>query len=95
MRRPLVYPIYGDVLADLPTDPAVLRALLAAERAAHAVTQSERDIWDHFTRRFYERAKKEGWGHYEIDASHNPHITCPDALMALLTRIMPNTWADK
>ncbi len=47
-------------------------------------------------RQFSERAKSEpGWKSYEIDASHNPHITCPDALMALLTRIMPNTWADK
>ena len=47
-------------------------------------------------RQFGERAKTEaGWKHYEIDASHNPHITCPEALMALLTRIMPNTWEDK
>ena len=47
-------------------------------------------------RQFSERAKGEsGWKSYELDASHNPHITCPDALMALLTRIMPNTWADK
>ncbi len=47
-------------------------------------------------RQFSERAKTEpGWKSYELDASHNPHITCPDALMALLTRIMPNTWADK
>jgi pimeloyl-ACP methyl ester carboxylesterase len=35
-------------------------------------------------RQFYERAKREGWGHYEIDASHNPHITAPEALAALL-----------
>jgi pimeloyl-ACP methyl ester carboxylesterase len=47
-------------------------------------------------RQFSERAKSEaGWKQYELDASHNPHITCPDALMALLTRIMPNKWADK
>jgi len=47
-------------------------------------------------RQFAERAKSDsGWKYYEIDASHNPHITCPDALMALLTRIMPNKWADK
>jgi len=43
-------------------------------------------------RQFGERAKGEaGWKYYEIDASHNPHITCPDVLMALLTEIM----ADK
>ena len=29
-------------------------------------------------RQFGERAKSEaGWKYYEIDASHNPHITCP------------------
>ena len=40
-------------------------------------------------REFAERAKSEpGWTHHEIDASHNPHITCPDVLMALLTKIM-------
>jgi pimeloyl-ACP methyl ester carboxylesterase len=40
-------------------------------------------------RQFGERAKTEaGWRYYEIDASHNPHITSPDALMALLTEIM-------
>lgn len=38
-------------------------------------------------RRFYERAKREGWGTTEIDASHNPHITCPDVLAALLDKI--------
>jgi pimeloyl-ACP methyl ester carboxylesterase len=40
-------------------------------------------------RQFAERAKGEsGWTCHEIDASHNPHITCPDVLMALLTQIM-------
>ena len=40
-------------------------------------------------RQFAERAKSEpGWKYWEIDASHNPHITCPDVLMALLTLIM-------
>ena len=40
-------------------------------------------------RQFGARAKSEaGWKYYEIDASHNPHITCPDALMKLLTDIM-------
>ncbi len=38
-------------------------------------------------RRFYDRAKVEGWGAYEIDLSHNPHVTCPDVLMDLLDRI--------
>jgi pimeloyl-ACP methyl ester carboxylesterase len=35
-------------------------------------------------RQFYDRAKREGWGNYEIDASHNPHITAPEALATLL-----------
>jgi pimeloyl-ACP methyl ester carboxylesterase len=40
-------------------------------------------------RQFAERAKNEpGWKYWEIDASHNPHITCPDVLMGLLTQIM-------
>ena len=40
-------------------------------------------------RQFADRARSEpGWTCHEIDASHNPHITCPDALMKLLTQIM-------
>ena len=36
-------------------------------------------------RQFAERAKSEnGWKYREIDASHNPHITVPDALAAML-----------
>ena len=36
---------------------------------------------------FHERAKREGWGSYEIDASHNPHITAPEVLAGLLDGI--------
>jgi pimeloyl-ACP methyl ester carboxylesterase len=40
-------------------------------------------------RQFAERARSEaGWTGHEIDASHNPHITCPQDLMALLASIM-------
>jgi hypothetical protein len=40
-------------------------------------------------RQFADRAGSEaGWKYYEIDASHNPHITCPDVLMQLLGEIM-------
>jgi pimeloyl-ACP methyl ester carboxylesterase len=40
-------------------------------------------------RQFADRARGEaGWTCHEIDASHNPHITCPDVLMPLLTQIM-------
>jgi pimeloyl-ACP methyl ester carboxylesterase len=52
----------------------------------HYIYCTRRPPDDRF-RPFYERAKREGWGHDEIDASHNPHITAPDALAALLDRI--------
>jgi pimeloyl-ACP methyl ester carboxylesterase len=37
---------------------------------------------------FATRAKAEGWRLYELDASHSPNITAPEALMALLQRIL-------
>lgn len=36
---------------------------------------------------FARRAKKEGWGYYEVDASHNPHITMPEGLAKLFDEI--------
>lgn len=40
-------------------------------------------------RRFAERAKSErGWHHHEIDASHSPHVTAPEMLVALLQTIV-------
>jgi pimeloyl-ACP methyl ester carboxylesterase len=37
--------------------------------------------------RFARRAKSEpGWRYYEIDASHSPNVTAPEALMALLQK---------
>lgn len=40
-------------------------------------------------RRFYDHAKSApGWTAHEIDASHNPHITCPEALTELLCGII-------
>ena len=38
-------------------------------------------------RRFADKARARGWGLHEIDASHNPHITIPETLAALLGRI--------
>ena len=38
---------------------------------------------------FARRAKSEpGWDYYEIDASHSPNVTAPEALMALLQKIV-------
>jgi pimeloyl-ACP methyl ester carboxylesterase len=52
----------------------------------HYIYCTRRPADDRF-RCFYERAQREGWGASEIDASHNPHITCPEALADLLGRI--------
>ncbi len=38
-------------------------------------------------RRFADKARAAEWPVYELDASHNPHITCPEELAALLNRI--------
>jgi hypothetical protein len=39
-------------------------------------------------RPFYDRAKAENWaGAYELDSSHNPHVTVPDHLADLLDKI--------
>jgi pimeloyl-ACP methyl ester carboxylesterase len=38
---------------------------------------------------FAKRLKSEpGWRYHEIDASHSPHVTAPEALMALLQKIV-------
>jgi pimeloyl-ACP methyl ester carboxylesterase len=37
---------------------------------------------------FAERAKREKWEYHEIDASHSPHVTAPDALASLLNTII-------
>jgi len=39
-------------------------------------------------RQFYDKAGDHGWGRHQIEASHNPHITAPDALTDLLLRIV-------
>jgi len=40
-------------------------------------------------RQFAVRARTEaGWQSLEIDASHNPHVTCPDALATMLCDIV-------
>ena len=38
-------------------------------------------------RQFMERARKEGWPVYEMDASHSPHVTAPQALMDILDKV--------
>jgi hypothetical protein len=38
-------------------------------------------------RQFADTAKREKWGYHEIDASHSPHVTAPEALMGLLQSV--------
>jgi pimeloyl-ACP methyl ester carboxylesterase len=38
-------------------------------------------------RQFAQRAQREDWVYREIDASHSPHVTAPESLMALLESI--------
>ena len=38
-------------------------------------------------RQYLDRAKEEGWGVYEIDASHSPNVTQPDLLTGILEEI--------
>ena len=63
-------------------EPPLPRAYIYAKRS---------DPSDTF-RQFADRAKGDSsWKYYEMDASHNPHITCPQDLMATLTKIMADT----
>jgi len=43
-----------------------------------------------FFRQFADKARSAGWPVYEMDASHNPHITCPEALADLLDTLARN-----
>jgi pimeloyl-ACP methyl ester carboxylesterase len=50
----------------------------------YATRAAQLDTFGQFAR----RAKIEpGWRYHEIDASHSPHVTAPDALMTLLEKI--------
>jgi pimeloyl-ACP methyl ester carboxylesterase len=60
-------------------EPASPRSYIYCTRAAPA------DPFGQFAR----RAKSEpGWRYFEIDASHSPNVTAPDALMALLAKVV-------
>jgi pimeloyl-ACP methyl ester carboxylesterase len=52
----------------------------------HYIYCARRPPDDRF-RRFYERAQREGWGAYELDSSHSPQVTAPQALAELLDKI--------
>ncbi|SDS89170.1 alpha/beta fold hydrolase [Bradyrhizobium canariense] len=63
----------------LASEPTLPRSYIYATRITPADTFCQ----------FARRAKSEpGWRYYEIDASHSPAVTAPEALMALLERIV-------
>jgi pimeloyl-ACP methyl ester carboxylesterase len=60
-------------------EPTLPRSYIYATRITPADTFGQ----------FAKRAKSEaGWRYYAIDASHSPNVTAPEALMALLQRIV-------
>ncbi len=66
-----------DTKLELAAEPSAPRTYIYCRRARPD---------DNF-RQFLERAKREGWKTYEIDASHNPHITAPDILLGILQEV--------
>jgi pimeloyl-ACP methyl ester carboxylesterase len=60
-------------------EPSVPRSYIYATRITPA------DTFGQFARRARSEA---GWRYDEIDASHSPNVTAPDALMALLEKIV-------
>ncbi len=73
------------MMQPLKTFEQPLRLTGAVEKLRRSYIYCSRPAPGDGFRRFYERAQKEpGWKHYEIYASHNPHITTPDELASLL-----------
>ncbi len=63
----------------LSAEPAMPRSYIYATRITPADTFGP----------FAARAKSEpGWRYYEIDASHSPNVTAPEALMGVLQKIV-------
>lgn len=75
-RRPQPVQAFATKLK-LSAEPSAPRTYIYAKKAG---------IGDNF-RQFYQRAQREGWKTYEIESSHNPHITNPQALLAILNEI--------
>jgi pimeloyl-ACP methyl ester carboxylesterase len=75
-RRPQPVKAFAQKLT-LAAEPPMPRSYVYAKKAG---------IGDTF-RQFFERAKRESWRTYEIESSHNPHITNPQGLLAILNEI--------
>jgi pimeloyl-ACP methyl ester carboxylesterase len=78
-RRPQPIGAFAQPLRLLHGEPAMPRTYIFCTRVAPADT----------FRQFATRAGAEpGWRHYELDASHNPHITMPETLAGLIDKIV-------
>jgi pimeloyl-ACP methyl ester carboxylesterase len=75
------------MMQPLATFEQKLRLTGAAERLPRSYVYCTRPGPGDAFRQFAERARSEpGWRYDELDASHNPHITMPETLAALLDR---------
>ncbi len=61
---------------------------MATRKMPHAYIYALRKTPADTFKPFADRAKQERWDYREIDASHSPHVTAPEALAALLNSIM-------
>ncbi len=76
------------IMQPLATFEQALRLTGAVERLPRSYVYCTRAGPGDAFRQFAERARTEaGWRYDELDASHNPHITMPETLAALLDRL--------
>jgi len=76
------------MMQPLKTFEQKLRLTGAVERLSRSYIYCTRPGPGDVFRQFTNRARSEpGWSYFELDASHNPHITMPDTLAALLDGI--------
>lgn len=72
----------------LKTFETPVRLRNAENRVPRAYIYAKRATPEDTFRPFAERAKREHWTYREIDASHSPHVTAPEALMTILQSIV-------
>ena len=76
------------IMQPLKTFEQKLRLTGAVEQLSRSYIYCTRPGPGDVFRQFTNRARSEpGWSYFELDASHNPHITMPDTLAALLDGI--------
>jgi pimeloyl-ACP methyl ester carboxylesterase len=71
----------------LKTFETPLRLKNGDTRIPRTYIYAKRKTPDDTFKPFADRAKRERWTYHEIDASHSPHVTAPDALMKLLQSV--------